>query len=98
MLTIARAVRSLSRNNRNKSLPKGGSGRHNWGSLEDEPELEAGAEYDEELEIEGGLHAQNRWTGEAEPAPGDEERQGTRPVATQTDTQGGSLFNILYTP
>lgn len=61
------ALSSLSRNNRDKSLPKGGSGRYNWGSIEDELELEAGVEYDEELEIEEGPQAQSRWTGGAEP-------------------------------
>ena len=70
-------------------MPKGGSGRHNWGSIEDEPQLEADAEYDEELEIEGGPQAQNRWTGGAEPVPvDDEDGQRTRRVAAHSETEG----------
>ena len=87
---------SLSRNNRDKSLPKGGSGRHNWGSIEDETELEAGAEYDGELEIKEGRLAQSRWTGGAEPVPvddeDDEEGQQTRRVANKSDTEGGYII------
>ena len=84
---------SLSRNNRDKSLPKGGSGGHNWGSIEDEAELRAGVEYDEEIESGEGPQAQNHWTGDAEPAPVDkEERQLTRRVATQTNSQGKAAF------
>jgi hypothetical protein len=82
---------SLSRNNRDKSLPKGGSGRYNWGSIEDEPELEAGAEYDEVLEIEEEPQAQNRWTGGAEPAPVNGEQQRTSRVTTPGDIDG-----VLY--
>ena len=90
---------SLSRNNRDKSLPKGGSGRHNWGSIEDEPELEASAEYDEELEIEEGPHAQNRWTGGAEPVPvDDEDGQRARGVVTHSEIEGELHCNPLHMP
>ena len=86
---------SLSRNNRDKSLPKGGSGRHNWGSIGDETELEAGAEYDGELEIEEGPLAPNRWTGGVEPISvddeDDEEGQRKRRAAAQSDTEGGYI-------
>ncbi|KAI0074265.1 hypothetical protein K474DRAFT_1665608 [Panus rudis PR-1116 ss-1] len=44
--------RSEPKNAMDKRIPKNGAGPHNWGSLEDEPELEAQAEYDEEQELQ----------------------------------------------
>lgn len=45
--------RSLSRSGLNPQLRKGGAGRHNWGGLDHEQELQYQAEYDEEREREG---------------------------------------------
>ncbi|KAF8351982.1 hypothetical protein F5887DRAFT_8587 [Amanita rubescens] len=44
--------RSLSRSGLNPQLRKGGAGRHNWGGLEDESQLESQAMYDEAKELE----------------------------------------------
>ncbi|KAK7680401.1 hypothetical protein QCA50_016641 [Cerrena zonata] len=43
--------RSESKNAMDKSLPKHGAGPHNWGSYEDELDLETSADYDEEEEV-----------------------------------------------
>lgn len=43
--------RSESKNAMDKSLPKHGAGPHNWGSYEDELDLETAADYDEEEEL-----------------------------------------------
>ncbi|KIJ31399.1 hypothetical protein M422DRAFT_69174 [Sphaerobolus stellatus SS14] len=42
--------RSLSKNGKNKSDPKGGAGGHNWGSFADEQELEWQARLDNDEE------------------------------------------------
>lgn len=50
--TSPRAIikdRSESKSGIDKHTPKNGAGPHNWGSLHDELELEASAEYDENL-------------------------------------------------
>lgn len=50
--TSPRAIikdRSESKSGIDKHTPKNGAGPHNWGSLHDELELEAAAEYDENL-------------------------------------------------
>ncbi|KAF8702193.1 hypothetical protein AX14_014481 [Amanita brunnescens Koide BX004] len=44
--------RSLSRSGLNTQLRKGGAGRHNWGDLDHEQELQFQAEHDEERELE----------------------------------------------
>lgn len=44
--------RSLSRSGLNTQLRKGGAGRHNWGGLEDESQLESQAMHDEAKELE----------------------------------------------
>lgn len=49
--TSLRAIikdRSESKSGIDKRTPKGGAGTHNWGSLEDERDLEEAALYDEE--------------------------------------------------
>lgn len=43
--------RSESRTGLDKSIRKGGAGAHNWGSIDDEGELEAAALEDEALEL-----------------------------------------------
>ncbi|KAH9925008.1 uncharacterized protein BXZ73DRAFT_103386 [Epithele typhae] len=44
--------RSESKNGLDKRIPKNGAGPHNWGSLEDELELESAAYDDEEVELD----------------------------------------------
>ena len=53
--TSPRAIikdRSLPRNAMGQELKKDGAGPHNWGSLRLEQELEEGADYDEQRELE----------------------------------------------
>ena len=42
----------MSRSGLNTQLRKGGAGRHNWGDLDHEQELQFQAEHDEERELE----------------------------------------------
>lgn len=44
--------RSEAKNGMDKHIPKGGAGPHNWGSLEDEYQLESAALDDEQAEFE----------------------------------------------
>lgn len=60
--------------------------------------MEADVEYDEEIEIEGGPQAQNRWTGGTEPVPvEDEDGQRTRRVVTHSEIEG-ELHWIIVIP
>ncbi|RPD60668.1 hypothetical protein L226DRAFT_576721 [Lentinus tigrinus ALCF2SS1-7] len=62
--------RSEAKNGKDKHIPKGGAGTHNWGRLEDELELENAAFEDEQAEFEEATGVSVNEAAEQRSVPG----------------------------